>query len=213
MIVDIIAPSGSFPAQDIPVLRQYIESKGCIARIPEQILGPDLLSAQSDAQRFAQLKAALLAEDSQLIWCVRGGYGATRLLPALAEMTPPAHRKNLIGFSDITALHLFLSQEWGWSTLHGPSLRQMAKAELGAASLQQTEALVFGGQSALEYTLIPFNAAAEQAVAVKAILSGGNLKLVEAGLGTPWHIDSRPKILMLEEINEYEGESEPGMKL
>lgn len=204
MIIDIIAPSGPFPAQDIPILRAYIESKGHTARISEHILGPDLLSANSDAERFAQLKAALLAEDSDLIWCARGGYGTTRLLPELIQLTPPKKKKTLIGFSDITALHLFLSEHWGWQTLHGPTLGQMTKADLGKKSIQLTEALLFNHKPVINYALTPFNAAAKSGLSLQAVLSGGNLKLIEASLGTIWQINTQPKILVLEEINEYD---------
>jgi muramoyltetrapeptide carboxypeptidase len=204
MIIDIIAPSGAFPTQDLPILKKYIEAKGYTARIPTDILGPDLLSANSEVARFKQLEAALYAEDSEIIWCVRGGYGATRLLPELSSLRPPQHKKTLIGFSDITALHLLLSQKWGWHTLHGPSLRQMAKADLDLESIQLTEDIVFGKQTILDYALTPFNAAAEQASHIKAHLSGGNLKLIEASLATCWQIDNRPKILVLEEVNEYD---------
>ena len=202
--IDIIAPSGSFPAQDLPVLRAYIESKGYTARIPEDILGPDLLSANSDAERFKQLKAALYAEDSDLIWCVRGGYGATRLLPELEKLTPPKKKKTRVGFSDITALHLFLSQQWGWPTLHGASLRQMAKVDLGADSIHLTESVIFENKALIDYTLTPINAAANEGVSIHAQVSGGNLKLIEASLGTSWQIDHAPKILVLEEVNEYD---------
>ncbi|MCX7122827.1 MAG: LD-carboxypeptidase [Gammaproteobacteria bacterium] len=204
MIIDVIAPSGSFPAADVAALRAYIESKGHTARIPDQILGPDLLAANSDAERFKQLKAALYAEDSTIIWCVRGGYGATRLLPDLQALPPPKHQKILIGFSDITALHLFLSQKWGWPTLHGASLRQMAKADLNAHSIQLTEALVFEKKPIINYALMPMNPAAQNSISIEAALTGGNLKLLEASLGTSWQINTQPKILILEEINEYD---------
>ncbi len=204
MIIDVIAPSGSFPAQDLATLRAYIESKGHTARIPADILGPDLLSANSDIARFKQLEAALYAKDSDLIWCVRGGYGATRLLPELTRLPIPKQKKTLIGFSDITALHLFLSQKWGWPTIHGASLRQMAKSDLGEQSIQLTEALIFDKKPVIDYALTPFNAAAQKPVSIKANLSGGNVKLIEASLATDWQIDDQAKILILEEVNEYD---------
>ncbi len=204
-IVDVIAPSGRFPIEDLAKIHTYLENQGYIARIPEDILGPDLLSANSDALRFEQLKQALLAEDSQLIWCVRGGYGATRLIPELEKLTPPPFKKTLIGFSDITALHLFLSQKWDWQTMHGASLRQMAEPDLNEYSRSLTEAVLFQGQTSLQYTLNPLNQAAKNLTQpLQAKLSGGNLKLVEASLGTRWQIDAEPKILVLEEVSEYD---------
>jgi muramoyltetrapeptide carboxypeptidase len=190
-IIDIIAPSGSFPAEILPQIAAFLAERGLTARIPTNILGNDLLCANSDAIRFALLKEALYAEDSDLIWCVRGGYGAARLLPDLAKLTPPKRKKLLVGFSDITALHLFLTQKWGWETIHGPTARQVVEDHfpfvLPPLKLQQV--------------LVPLNAAAENCQ-VTAPLTGGNLKLVESSLATFWQIEVEGKILMLEEVNE-----------
>ena len=78
-IVDIIAPSGSFDSALLPKIRLFLEAQGMTARIPNDLLGEDLLSANTDQVRLHHLKAALWAEDSDFIWCVRGGCGAARL--------------------------------------------------------------------------------------------------------------------------------------
>lgn len=201
--IEVIAPSGAFPASQIEPIRHYLLQKGYEALIPETILGPDLLSAQSDAERFSQLHTALYREETDLIWCVRGGYGATRLLPALRKLPQPTKKKTLIGFSDITALHLFLSQSWHWPVLHGPSLRQMIDDSLSPLSHILTEMLIFDPQpTPLSYPLIAMNEAASRNSTIHAPLTGGNLALVTASLGTPFQIKTEHRILMLEDVHE-----------
>ncbi|MCK6600046.1 MAG: LD-carboxypeptidase, partial [Bdellovibrionaceae bacterium] len=72
--------------------------------------------------RFDYLKLALEEEQSDVIWCLRGGYGSIHLLPLLDSLKKPKKKKLLIGLSDITSLHIYLQQRWGWSTLHASHL-------------------------------------------------------------------------------------------
>src|SRR5215471_12887316 len=64
--------------------------------------------AGSDARRLEELNAALADPGIRAVFCARGGYGATRLLARLTPGSVPGPAKPLIGFSDITALHLWL---------------------------------------------------------------------------------------------------------
>lgn len=69
--------------------------------------------ASTDEIRFNCLKDALYNKSSNIVWSLRGGYGSARLIPDLFKLPKPNKEKFFIGYSDITALHLFLSQEWG----------------------------------------------------------------------------------------------------
>lgn len=202
-LVDVIAPSGSFEASFLEEAQNYLEAKGLQVRIPKHILGEDLFSANTDAMRGAQLKAALLAPDSRFVWPVRGGYGITRILPVLKELPIPPLKKTLMGFSDVTALHLFLTQKWGWNTVHGASLMQTVEKRMTEESLKQTEALLFSGVSHLDYEITPLNVAARANSVTSGVLTGGNLKIVESGLATFWQVDAKDKILILEDVNEH----------
>lgn len=86
--------------------------------------------AGDDARRLAELTAALADPGVRGVFCARGGYGATRLLSQLASGAPPGAPKPLVGFSDITALHLWL-QSHGRISIHGPVLTQLARLPEG----------------------------------------------------------------------------------
>ena len=79
--------------------------------------------AGSDDERLADLNAALAAPDIDAIWCIRGGYGITRLLDRVDFAGLARRPKPVIGYSDITALLVALHQETGVVTFHGPTAR------------------------------------------------------------------------------------------
>ena len=202
-VIDLVAPSGPFQKALLPKIRTYLLERGLKSRIPGQILGEDLISANNDEMRFKLLQQALFSEESDLVWCVRGGCGAARLLPRLKELKPPKKQKTFMGFSDITALHLFLNQVWGWQTIHGPGARQVVEQDVAHDSAALTEEILDGKRPLLEYTLRPFNQHAGAGLVCEGALTGGNLKIIESSLGTFWQVQSQDKIVLLEEVNEY----------
>ena len=112
--------------------------------------------AGSDARRLAELHVALADPDLRAVFCARGGYGATRLLPELAALAPAGVPKPLVGFSDITALHLWL-QAHGRCSIHGPVLTQLAR--LAPSTCARLFALLESAQPAA-----PLAAAAHRAL-------------------------------------------------
>jgi len=89
-IVDIIAPaSGVTDKFILEKVKTLLTNWQLIPRISSNLFGPDLLCANSDEKRFHQLKDALFNSTSDAIWCLRGGYGCTRLIPSLLKLTPP----------------------------------------------------------------------------------------------------------------------------
>jgi muramoyltetrapeptide carboxypeptidase len=159
---------------------------------------PDLFSAHrylagDDARRGEELSAALLDRDARAIFCARGGYGAMRLLPTLplADAAPSA----LVGFSDITALHLAL-QARGHVTLHAPVLTQLGK---------QPPEVVTRLFELLESPLPPAPLTGTQCFVpgtAEGVLLGGNLSVLTRLLGTPYLPSFDGCVLLLEDVGE-----------
>jgi len=169
----------------------------------EKIFGSDVICANTDEERFAQLRAALFS-DSRAIWCVRGGYGANRLIPQLARLKKPSGAPKLfMGFSDITTLHVFLNQQWGWPTIHGPMVDRIGRGLILEPQLSELHDLYFGdSQDVVFQGLKPMNAAARKSRVVRGPVTGGNLMTLQSTIGTraPW--ETRGRIVFLEEIDE-----------
>ena len=148
--------------------------------------------AGDDARRLSELDSALSDPDIRAVFCARGGYGATRLLARLAAPGPP---KLLIGFSDITALHLWL-QSHGRISVHGPVLTQLGRLPPGTGERLFTLLEATSPAPALSGTLTYVGGVAE------GPLLGGNLSVVTRVLGTPFMPALDGAILLLEDQGE-----------
>lgn len=201
--VSLIAPSFPVPAEDVELTKQYLQNQGFQVTVPHDLLGEDLLCAHQDDVRFSHLQEALLDASIDVIWLLRGGYGLTRLIPSLLKMEKPKKEKLFIGFSDGSVLHQFLTQKWGWVSLHGPGANQLSRAKVSPFTIDATLKWVHEGISTYSTPLLyPMNDAARQMRSLAGALTGGNLCLVTCSLGTPWQIESADKILFLEDIDE-----------
>lgn len=167
----------------------------------EPIVGPHALAhtdyfAGADADRLADLNAALRDPQVDAIWCLRGGYGAMRLLPHVDWDALRARPRALIGYSDITALHCAAAVEVpGLVSFHGPT----ARAILTPFSERSFLAAVRGdgqpcGDAPAARTLRPGRATGR--------LVGGNLALLSALAGTPWAPRFAGAIAVMEDVNE-----------
>jgi muramoyltetrapeptide carboxypeptidase len=202
-IVDIVAPSSKCHPSVLEKIKALLNSWDLQCHIPDDLFGESLLYANSDEKRFIHLERALLNNSSKAVWCLLGGYGSTKLIPMLSKTKPPKHSKLFIGFSDITALHIFLQGQWGWTTIHGPSGYQASLNKISNNSINLLKNMLFHKENKLLYhEITPLNKLAENNTTINAPLIGGNLHLIQASLGTPWQINVFNKILLIEEINE-----------
>jgi len=201
-VVDVVAPGFRCRAEQLAAGIEFLKRRGLVPRVPAQLFGADLLCANSDAQRFAQLRKALYARDSRAIWCVRGGYGAIRIIERLKALQPPRHRKLFIGYSDATTVHQLLNLFWGWPSLHGPLLDRLGGGDIAEAERLELDAVLFGGAPLTRFdNLVPLNAAARRRRHIVSRLTGGNLTVLQSTLGTA--LQRRPAaILVLEDIAE-----------
>jgi muramoyltetrapeptide carboxypeptidase len=148
------------------------------------------------------LQKALNSKESKAIWCLRGGYGANRLIPALAKMKKPSIQKALIGYSDITSLHILFQQKWHWTVFHGPLLETMISGRLSPNQSEEARRVLFGEVKEQSFKLEPMNSSAKKAKKIQAKLAGGNLVVVQSTIGTLGQLSLKDKILVLEEIGE-----------
>ncbi|HEY2585817.1 MAG TPA: LD-carboxypeptidase [Tepidisphaeraceae bacterium] len=205
MQVAIVAPSSVVPPVELDRGVARLREAGLEVTVHPQCRERHFTWAGTDAQRAGAFYEVASDPRFQVIWCARGGYGATRLLPMLKELesqrgVPP--RKLLVGYSDITALHAFVNREWGWPTLHasmptasyfGPHVPEW-RAMLAAAV--EGRPIFPSDQTTLTFMTPPPGGP------IEAPLIGGNLSLVAAMCGTPWFPDTRGNILFIEDVDE-----------
>ncbi|MGA2497025.1 MAG: LD-carboxypeptidase [Tepidisphaeraceae bacterium] len=157
----------------------------------------------TDQQRLEGLSRWAWFSDIEIVMAARGGYGATRLLPMLDELTAvvgvPA-RKLLVGYSDLTALHAYVHQRWGWATLHAP----MPSSPGFGANRNEWQALancLCGRPGSLRFEHLQWLTPAPKE-AIIAELVGGNLTVLAALCGTPYQVNATGRLLFIEDVGE-----------
>ena len=201
-VIDVVAPASACSREALSAGVAMLEGWGFRPRAPAGLFEGSGIVAAPDASRLRTLQRAFRRPDSAVVWCVRGGYGCQRLLPRLARGAAPERRKLLVGFSDVTALHVFINQHWGWPTLHAATVADLGSGRLSQRSLDQLRRVVTGGVSRLSCPLRPLNPAARRPRTVGGTLLGGNLKTIQSLVGTPWSVRPAGRILMVEDVGE-----------
>jgi muramoyltetrapeptide carboxypeptidase len=190
--VRVVAPAGPFDRESFDKGLAVLSERYRVTYDPG-IFSRDRYLAGADSRRLVELDHALRDPAYRAVFAARGGYGSMRLLPELALDTLPA--RLLVGFSDITALHLAL-QAAGHVSVHGPVLTQLGRAPAEAARWLFT--LLETG-----FPPHPLGGAARLVSGTaEGPLMGGNLSVLTRLLGTPYFPSLQGSILLLEDVGE-----------
>lgn len=201
-IVEIIAPASYHSANDLLKAQKTIKSWGLVTRTFIDFESFHPFHSDEDEARFQDLKRALYSPNSSLIWCLRGGYGSARLIEKLSKLKKPKKEKILIGYSDITSLHIFLNQKWGWKTIHGPMISSFGNPDFKKSCLSEIKKIIFEKSYTQKIRLSPMNEEAQKLKKIQGALCGGNLSVIQLSIGTPSKLVTNGKILILEDVGE-----------
>ena len=205
-LIGVIAPAGPTKPENLALVAPLYARFGYRVRVfpgCHQNIG---YLAGPDEVRLADLHAALADDEVAALHCLRGGYGAMRLLDRVDEALVRARPKLLIGYSDITALHALWAKN-GLPSLHAPMPTSDLVRDGREGDVQALFALLRDGLTAGQ----PLPGAPDPALRAAGLhaggraegrLIGGNLSLVAALLATPWAWDARGAILFLEDVSE-----------
>lgn len=151
----------------------------------------------TEAERLADMTAALEDESIRAIVCSRGGYGAVHLLEGL-DAAVARNPKWLVGFSDISALHA-LWHRHGLPSLHASMCRQLA-AGTDTPATRRLVAMLGGERPALSWT--NDTEASNRPGGATGMLTGGNLAVIEGLAGTPYYPVKPGDIMFIEDVAE-----------
>ncbi len=160
--------------------------------------------AGDDAARAADINAMFRDDSVDAIICLRGGYGAMRILDRIDFAAIRANPKIFMGFSDITALHIAMLEKCGLVTFHGPmAASNWAEGPLEPFTKEQMYRALMNDAPLGDIPNPPdFPRQTVNPGAAEGQLVGGNLTLINGLLGTPWELDTKGRILFIEEIGE-----------
>jgi len=193
--VRVVAPASPFDHSAFNRGFERLLSWGLYGEVPDNAFKSSAYLAGDDDERAQDLLDALADPSVSAIWCARGGYGASRLLPRLADARPSGP-KLLIGFSDISALIALWYQRLHCVALHGPVITSLADEP--AASRDLLWRLLSGSAIGLSYPV----AGPQLTAPVEGTLYASNLTLLAHLVGTPFCPDLDGCILCVEDAGE-----------
>ena len=204
--VGVVAPASAVASDDgLDRAEYWLRGMGLVPKFGPHAADRDGYLAGTDAHRAADLNAAYADPEVRAVFAVRGGWGGARILPLLDWDTIRADPKLLIGFSDVTALHLAFAKRAGYATIHGGN----ATSSWRKASWESLWRLAFaadtpalGGAAMEAETSRP--ARTIRGGKATGRLLGGNLTIVSTLMGTGWLPDFKGAVLFLEDTNEAE---------
>lgn len=158
----------------------------------------------TDSERAEEMNDAFRDDGVDAVFCVTGGYGSPRMLPQLDYDLIRSRPKIFLGYSDITALHIALNQKSDLVTFHGP----MIMSEMGSEWTEYSEECLMKAITKAEplgEITNPIDGPIIKTIndgQASGRLIGGNISLIAATIGTPYEIDTKGKLLFIEEVDD-----------
>ena len=194
--VAIIATAKNFEIQELAPALEILKSWGVEVLLGKNVYHKFNQFAGTDEERLEDLQWALDHKEIKVIFCARGGYGSSRIIDQVNLAQVKKNPKWLVGFSDVTVIHGLL-QKAGIQSIHGimPVLFSKPGSE---ESIQKLKDILFGKKS--DYKIAAHFL--DHTGRTEAMITGGNLSILCSIIGTKTDIDTRDKILFMEDVGE-----------
>jgi len=208
--VGIVAPaSATFQSVDVTIARESLEALGLKVKVGEHVLSRHGYLSGSDKDRAADINRFFKDDDIRAVLPIRGGWGSSRVLPHLDFDEIRRNPKIVLGYSDITALHLAIHAKTGLITFHGPNglgRWDTWSVEYVKRVLFNAEAVTFENPKALadrnSLTQTENRVQTITSGTARGRLIGGNLTVMTTILGSPYVPSTEGAILFLEDVGE-----------
>lgn len=205
MKVRMIAPSSS----DSDAVRKLEESIECLklhgfdVKYNSSLIGdPEECRFYANTKEFRlqDLRDAILDEETDIIWALRGGYGSGEIIEESMDLVPQK-KKILIGYSDITVIGALFTQIYDMPFLHASSILSLIGNQ--AHHIYDIKNILQGNEYSTNINML--NDSAKEGIT--GVVTGGNLCLIQTLIGTKLNLKTNGKILFLEDV------AEPGYKI
>ncbi len=198
--IGITCPAGFMAKEKVAICIETLQQWGF-----EVMVGKTLSShsgnyfSGTDEERMDELQAMLDNKDINAVLFGRGGYGMTRIIDKLSFKKFIKDPKWLIGYSDITVLHSHLLNKYDIASMHAPMAGAFNDIENSREYIDALQNAMMGKKA--DYSCLPYEL--NRKGETSAILTGGNLSLLANIIGTASDVDTKNKILFIEDTGEY----------
>jgi muramoyltetrapeptide carboxypeptidase len=208
--VGIVAPaSATFQTVDVSIAQESLQALGLKVKLGRHVLARHGYLAGADKDRADDINGFFADDSVKAVLPIRGGWGSSRVLPHLDYELIRRNPKVVVGYSDITALHLAIQARTGLVTFHGPN----GMGRWDAWSLEYFKQVLFDGTAVTmenPKSLSDKNALTQVENRVQTItpgaargrLLGGNLTVLTAIMGSPYVPSFDGAILFVEDVGE-----------
>ncbi|MEI8046168.1 MAG: LD-carboxypeptidase [Bacteroidota bacterium] len=196
--IAIVATARKVSPSEMEVAINTLRSWGLLVVTGQHLFGESDQFSGTDEDRAADLQTMLDDPEIKAVFCARGGYGTARIIDKLNFSTYEQQPKWIVGYSDITVLHSHIHTHFGIETLHA-IMPINFKDEGVENAIESLRKALFG--EPLEY-FFPAHSL-NRPGNVSGLLTGGNLSLLYALIGTDSDIQTDNKILFIEDLDEY----------
>ena len=199
--VGVIAPSSPPNLENLNKALPFLEELGLKVKLGSSVEAKHGYLAGTEEERLADLHAMFEDPEVAGIICAGGGYGAARLTDKIDFAMIKENPKVFWGYSDITFLHTAIGEYADLVTFHGP----MLASDVGKQEFHERSGRMFGQLFA------PFELHYDEGISTLTAVSrgvaqgelvGGNLGLLRSSIGTKFEIDTKNKILLIEDIEK-----------
>jgi len=197
--VAIVATARKVTKTEIIPAVKILESWGLRVEPGVNLFGSRDQYSGNDEERAEDFQSMIDNPEIKAIFIARGGYGTIRIMNKLDFSIFQKNPKWIVGFSDVTVLHSHLQKTLNTESIHATMPALFKNGENKHHSLKSLKNALFQGYAEYNFLSDPGGRQGK----ASAPIVGGNLSILYALLGTPFEIDTRGKILFLEDIDEY----------
>lgn len=202
--IGLIGASSPTKIERIEPSIKAMEDLGLKVVLGESCRGYHGFLSGSDELRANDINKMFKDKSIKGIFTIRGGYGAARILDMLDYEMIQNNPKVFAGYSDVTALHNVFNEKCKLITFHTPMASTEFYKGVDDYTMDYFKKNIFSDEP-LGILKNPEGQKIKTLVSGKAKgkLVGGNLSLIASSMGTPYELDTKGKILFLEDVDEY----------
>jgi muramoyltetrapeptide carboxypeptidase len=205
--VGIIAPGTAVSdPDDLNLVKELLNYLGLKYRFGSNVIKGTGYKTRTIDERVNDIHEMFVDKDIKAVFCIRGGYGSPQLLNHLDYDLIRSNPKIFLGYSDITAMHIAIGKHSNLVTFHGPvmlsSFTKFTYDYFYKALFDTNPIGIIKNSESKGFIRETFPVRTIKSGKAQGRLTGGNLSLIAATMGTPYEIETEGRILCIEDVDE-----------